>query len=66
MGCGGIIEGMGSSNREASGHQKGKRAQDPAQLRAACRKQLAGPRGDGVSESRRRGQGSAQVDTGIG
>lgn len=45
---------------------QGEKGVSPAKRRDGCRKQSDSPVGDWGGESRRRGQGSAQVDTGIG
>lgn len=66
VGCGGSIEGRGSRVRRAPRHQKRKRPQVLPRRGGACRKQSDRPRGDGGGESRQKGPGSAQVDTGIG
>lgn len=62
--CGGSIEGRGSSVRRVSRHQKRKRPQVLPRRGASGRKQPDRPRGDGGGESRQKGPGSAQVDTG--
>lgn len=57
VGCGGSIEGRGSSVRRASRHQRRKGPQALPQRGAACRKQSDRPKGDGVGESRQKVRG---------
>ena len=62
MGCDRGFEGEGKQREEGQWAPKGERAQVLPDERAALRKETGSPRDGG--ESRRRGQGLEQADTG--